>query len=44
MYSLFAFHQGGDGVEYLIVAVETNTLIDFLENEDDDWKDKTSKS
>uniref|UniRef100_A0A3B5LLJ5 Origin recognition complex subunit 2 n=1 Tax=Xiphophorus couchianus TaxID=32473 RepID=A0A3B5LLJ5_9TELE len=36
MYSLFAFQQGGDGVEYLIVAVETNTLIDFLENEDDD--------
>lgn len=30
--------QGGDGVEYLMVAVDTNTLTDFLENEEGDWE------
>ncbi|XP_023190615.1 origin recognition complex subunit 2 isoform X1 [Xiphophorus maculatus] len=35
-HKLIRTRKGGDGVEYLIVAVETNTLIDFLENEDDD--------
>ncbi|XP_014916175.1 origin recognition complex subunit 2 isoform X2 [Poecilia latipinna] len=35
-HKLIRTRKGADGVEYLIVAVETNTLIDFLENEDDD--------
>lgn len=26
--------QGADGVEYLLVAVDATTLMDFLENED----------
>lgn len=30
--------QGADGVEYLLVAVEASTLMDFLENED--WEVK----
>lgn len=30
--------QGADGVEYLMVAVDTNTLMDFLDNEEADWK------
>lgn len=29
--------QGADGVEYLLVAVDANTLMDFLENEEGDW-------
>lgn len=32
--------QGADGVEYLIVAVDASTLMDFLENEEDDWEEK----
>lgn len=32
--------QGADGVEYLLVAVDARTLIDFLENEDGDWEEK----
>lgn len=28
--------QGADGVEYLLVAVDANTLMDFLENEEGD--------
>lgn len=39
---LFALLQGADGVEYLIVAVDASTLMDFLENEEGDWVDKTS--
>lgn len=38
----FASLQGGDGVEYLIVAVDASTLTDFLENEERDWEDETS--
>lgn len=30
--------QGADGVEYLLVAVDANTLMDFLENEEGDWE------
>lgn len=33
---LFALLQGADGVEYLIVAVDASTLMDFLENEEGD--------
>lgn len=33
--------QGADGVEYLLVAVEASTLMDFLENEEGDWEVKT---
>lgn len=29
--------QGADGVEYLLVAVDASTLMDFLENEEGDW-------
>lgn len=32
--------QGADGVEYLLVAVEASTLMDFLENEEGDWEVK----
>lgn len=39
---LFALLQGADGVEYLIVAVDASTLMDFLENEEGDWVDETS--
>ncbi|XP_038162400.1 origin recognition complex subunit 2 isoform X2 [Cyprinodon tularosa] len=35
-HKLIRTRKGADGVEYLIVAVETGTLMDFLENEDDD--------
>lgn len=35
-YVSFYVLQGADGVEYLIVAVEASTLMDFLENEDGD--------
>jgi len=28
--------QGADGVEYLVVAVDASTLMDFLENEEGD--------
>lgn len=31
--------QGADGVEFLIVAVDTGTLTDFLENEEVKWQD-----
>lgn len=33
---IFALLQGADGVEYLIVAVDASTLMDFLENEEGD--------
>lgn len=32
--------QGADGVEYLLVAVDAGTLMDFLENEDGNWEFK----
>ena len=32
--------KGADGVEYLMVAVDANTLMDFLENEEGDWKEE----
>ncbi|KAM4727966.1 origin recognition complex subunit 2 isoform 2-T2 [Anableps anableps] len=35
-HKLIRTRKGADGAEYLIVVVDTNTLIDFLENEDDD--------
>ncbi|XP_021175102.2 origin recognition complex subunit 2 isoform X2 [Fundulus heteroclitus] len=35
-HKLIRTRKGADGVEYLMVAVETSTLMDFLENEDDD--------
>lgn len=35
-HKLIRTRKGADGVEYLSVAVETNTLMDFLENEDGD--------
>ncbi|XP_047224434.1 origin recognition complex subunit 2 isoform X3 [Girardinichthys multiradiatus] len=35
-HKLIRTRKGADGVDYLIVAVETSTLMDFLENEDDD--------
>ncbi|XP_054888805.1 origin recognition complex subunit 2 isoform X2 [Poeciliopsis prolifica] len=35
-HKLIRTRKGADGVEYLIVAVETHTLIDFVENENDD--------
>lgn len=31
--------QGADGVEYLMVAVDASTLMDFLENEEEDWEE-----
>ncbi len=31
--------QGADGVEYLMVAVDASTLMDFLENEEGDWEE-----
>ncbi|TMS09767.1 Origin recognition complex subunit 2 [Larimichthys crocea] len=35
-HKLIRTRKGGDGVEYLMVAVDTNTLTDFLENEEGD--------
>ncbi|XP_056148944.1 origin recognition complex subunit 2 [Lampris incognitus] len=32
-HKLIRTRKGGDGIEYLIVPVETNTLMDFLEKE-----------
>lgn len=37
---LWLILQGADGVEYLLVAVEASTLMDFLENEEGDWEVK----
>lgn len=34
--SLVCFPQGADGVEYLLIPVDTGTLTDFLEKEDVD--------
>uniref|UniRef100_A0A8C9XE08 Origin recognition complex subunit 2 n=1 Tax=Sander lucioperca TaxID=283035 RepID=A0A8C9XE08_SANLU len=35
-HKLIRTRKGADGVEYLIVAVDASTLMDFLENEEDD--------
>lgn len=35
-HKLIRTRKGADGVEYLIVAVDASTLMDFLENEDGD--------
>ncbi|XP_041849298.1 origin recognition complex subunit 2 [Melanotaenia boesemani] len=35
-HKLIRTRKGADGVEYLIVAVDSSTLTDFLENEEDD--------
>ncbi|XP_044223907.1 origin recognition complex subunit 2 [Thunnus albacares] len=35
-HKLIRTRKGADGVEYLIVPVDTNTLTDFLENEEGD--------
>uniref|UniRef100_A0A673B6B8 Origin recognition complex subunit 2 n=1 Tax=Sphaeramia orbicularis TaxID=375764 RepID=A0A673B6B8_9TELE len=35
-HKLIRTRKGADGVEYLIVPVEANTLVDFLENEEGD--------
>ncbi|XP_067385303.1 origin recognition complex subunit 2 isoform X2 [Channa argus] len=35
-HKLIRTRKGADGVEYLIVAVEASTLMDFLENEEGD--------
>lgn len=35
-HKLIRTRKGADGVEYLIIPVEANTLVDFLENEQDD--------
>uniref|UniRef100_A0A8C5HX94 Origin recognition complex subunit 2 n=1 Tax=Gouania willdenowi TaxID=441366 RepID=A0A8C5HX94_GOUWI len=33
-HKLIRTRKGADGVEYLVVAVDTNTLVDFLDKED----------
>lgn len=38
--SIYFIAQGADGVEYLMVAVNVGTLLDYLENEDADWDDR----
>ncbi|XP_037537408.1 origin recognition complex subunit 2 [Nematolebias whitei] len=35
-HKLIRTRKGADGVEYLLVAVDTSTLMDFLENEEDE--------
>ncbi|KAM9321960.1 origin recognition complex subunit 2 [Pholidichthys leucotaenia] len=35
-HKLIRTRKGADGVEYLIVTVDANTLVDFLENEEDE--------
>lgn len=37
--------QGADGVEYLLIPVDDNTLTDFLEKEDEDvWRRSVLKA